>query len=134
MHLPGRGRGPPPRAPGGGVAGPPGGAVLPGGRAVHHQGRCPRPRGNESRPGGSRRRGTVPRRPLVPAQRNPDPRAAPPRAFRRDSPAGRILHATVFDALRAVECHTPPRDLAPPPPTPLPWHIAQPRELDQPTH
>ena len=47
--------------------------------------------------------GTVPRRPVLPAERLPDSRAAAPRARRRHSPAGVALRRAVLEAARQTD-------------------------------
>src|SRR5262249_32972976 len=89
--------GPPGQAP----ACPPGWPVLPRGRALHHQGRRAGPGRHQPEPGAGRGGRTLPRRPLLSAERGPDRRAGPARATGRDSPPRSVLRESLREAFPA---------------------------------
>ncbi len=70
----------------------PGTRVRAARRRAHATRRRARDRRHEPRPAGARRRGQVPERPLLPAQRHPDPHSAAARASRGHPDPRRAFH------------------------------------------
>ena len=98
--LPGRDRRHEPEDAGQGAARAAGAGDGAGGRHPAHQGRCARPGGHQQGPAVGDSRGPFSRGPLLPAERDPDSRAAAPRSPGRHRRACRSLHGDAGGGVR----------------------------------